>query len=271
MSIAGLSHGVWEQALVTAPAVAAAMSATAFTKTAFVELTAGLTRAAVGMEMVAWLQSAPSVDSMLFFDIAFGAASSEVVVVRDFPIAMRNYESDPPAWYIPIAIPATTRVSYRVSSSVASGGTINAYTQFQLSSPLTAQGAAICTALGLADPVTSLSTGSTVTVSTTNGVFGTAVQFSASTPHAARWVRIVPMTIANPSYRPVFVRLSLDSAGANVVGPITYLPSSAMADFRGIGITLPCWIPQGSDLHLSVATAQGGQTTAHRFAVHLFG
>lgn len=273
MSLVGLHSGIWTQAPDSA-GVTLTTSATAFTKSAYVQITPGLKQAAFGLQYHLYFADGPTVDFMYFVDIAFGASGSEVVVVRDYPAGFRNYNTNYGSGILPIAIPANVRVSMRVSSSAAGAQVVNVFPQMQYASPLSPAGASICTVIGLTNPVTSLAGGATLTSTGTTGQFGTAVQYSAAVPHTVRAIRAVVMSAGTTNFRSRMLRLSADSAGANVLGPAicTSDQGGSLSDMHIPNTEIfPCQIAKGSPLYLATAALVGGTAGTSSFALHLFG
>jgi hypothetical protein len=95
------------------------------TKGSYTELTSSTSKAIKGFFITFHGQNALTrATGFYLVDIAIGAASSEVDIVKNHPNAIRGEDSTSPRPYIsqffPIPIPAGTRLSARLQSNVAS-------------------------------------------------------------------------------------------------------------------------------------------------------
>lgn len=273
MSLAGITGAYWSQSQFSIATIT--LGTTAFTKTSYVQLTAGFTRAAVGLQ-ISWTNTnVANADWYFFVDIAFGTGGSEVVVLRDYPIPQRNFVQNYGSAILPFNIPPNTRVSMRVSSDNITAQVLQVVPQFQFASALNPSGSAITTTLGLANPVVSLAGGSTVAASAaTAATYGTPVQYSTGVPHRVRWIRAIPITTSTPSFSAVMLRVSADASGVNILGPQIFI-SSQSGNPADLHITYnelwPCDIAQGTPLYLSLATVTNVAATAMQFGLTLFG
>jgi|GEM_PF-5311999 len=274
MSLAALSGAV-APPTVNTTSVTVTASATAYTKGSWVQVTAGFTYACSGLKLSSWVSaSTPTIAYASFVDIAFGAAGSEVVVLRDWPCAQNAYNEQITWPWLPLQIPPNTRVSLRVSSTQSAAVAWNVLASFLPSSPLTPAGSGLVTCVGLANPVASFTGGSNVQIGSTQGVYGTPVLYASAVPHRVRWLSVMPVTVSGATYRLLTIKVSADASGANIIAPMLLLNSQGgnAQDWNPQQPALaPCDIAQGSPLYLSMSADLAGYSTVYTFGVHLFG
>lgn len=88
------------------------------TKGIYLEMIASTLHAAVGFYVTTWGGNPPT---RYLVDIAIGAAASEQVIVENLVIYSDNYDGNHP-YFIPLSIPAGSRVSARCQNASTSGG-----------------------------------------------------------------------------------------------------------------------------------------------------
>ncbi len=227
---------------------------TAFTKTGWVQLSAGEAQALTGF-FLTLLPGPTDGDGRTFVDIAFGGAGSEVVVLSNYYFAAGNFAYRCIVREIPIAVPANTRVSFRVSQGNTTAKETRCFFQPIYGSVLTPNNAAVCTTIG----TTGASLSGTVVIGG-NGSFGANVQLTTGLTHAVRHAMVSWFVYGSQNN---ILRFSTDTGGLNRVGPaIMQCTNDESYNLPLLPFALPANTP------LYVASTSFGTV---EFALYLFG
>lgn len=186
---------------------------TAFTKTAWVELMAGVAQAISGF----WLTIMPDpfdTPAVTFLDIAIGAAGSEVVIVNNFYFSAGSFAYFGIMKEFLIGLPANTRIAIRTSQGNVNAKITRVFFQPMYTSVLTPNNVAVCTTIGTTGVAL---TGQAVVGG--SGSFGTPVQLTTGLTHPVRSAHIAWFAYGSQSNH---LRLSTDSAGINRVAPALF-------------------------------------------------
>jgi hypothetical protein len=226
---------------------------TAFVKTAWSQLTAGLPQAISGFFLT--LMPDPfDTTANTFVDIGIGAASSEVPILENYYYTIGTFAYHAIMREFPLAIPANTRIAIRVSQGNANAKTTRVFFQPIFTSTLTPNNAMVCTTLG--------TTGASLTGTAViggNGSFGTPVLLTSGLTHPVR-----KFTASWFSYgsQHNHLRLSTDSAGTNRIGPALWQLSNDVSHNLPL---LPLALPANTPLYVSSNSFGTVQLAAYLF------
>lgn len=232
-------------------AVTTTGTANANTKTAWSELTSGVTYATAGI----WLHLNHGTNNgyWLAVDLGIGAAGSETVIVPNLVIYANAWNFY--GWlYVPITLPASTRVAVRIQSSTGTRALIVSAV-LDAAGHLGARSASVITAYGVT------TSGATVSASVDPGASAntkTAVEITSSTTRAAEGFLVAvtnkDVTLgANTSW---LMDICVGAAGAEVaIASNLGMYASPSTDSIGVGTIWlgPFWIPIPESTRLSAA------------------
>jgi hypothetical protein len=219
---------------------------TAFVKTAWTQVTAGLPQALSGM-LFTFMPDAFDTAAETTIDIAFGPPGSEVIVLADYFYTAPVFAYFGIMREFPIAVPANTRVSIRVAQSTAAAKTTRVFFQPIYASPLTPNNAAVTSTI-------------ISTVVGGNGAWGTPVLLTSGLPFPVRKMTLSWVGYGSQSNH---IRFSTDTAGVNRVGPAVWQFSNDQSYCIPL---LPFTLPINTPLYV---TSNSFGTVS--FALYLFG
>lgn len=229
-------------------------SASANTKGAYAELTAASPEAAKAVFIS--IHDATSGARRFLVDLAIGAAASEVVVVADVPFAPGDqFNTNCPGFYLPLAIPAGSRVAARVACSTGSSVCRIAVHL------IGGVGAAVATTYGAN---AGNSSGTTVDPGATPNTKGAYVELSAAISADIDEVVVIVSGLGNTT--PAGAAFSLDiatgpaSSEVVVVPDITFSSNAGFDIFNPLTFSAPVAIPSGTRLAARAAASTGDAT-----------
>ncbi len=210
-----------------------------------------------------------AIDTSTLFEVAIGAAGSEVVVVPE--IACGHSDANGYwNWRFPVAIPAGSRVSMRTQSAVVSK-TITAQVRL-LGGGVVPPEASAASGDGYG-MLTASSGGTVLTVATTINVKSAWTQLTASTIERARFMHVniqpVAGTVVTTGNGLVDIGVGAAAAEQVVVANVPYAVTGVEAG-RYAAITVPVTIPAGVRLAARYQADGIAVGTRPRVAVVMF-
>jgi hypothetical protein len=205
------------------------------------------------------------------FDIAFGSAGNEFIVVENMSYNFNSYRQLSGTITLPFAIPTGVRIAMRqqLAGVPAANSRIRVHASVLNNDVLRPRGYAQCV------PVGTVAVDHTSTISVEGGVWSAlgprleVVQAASFNVHAISvgLLRTLPIT----AYAAPQVRFTSDSNSLHLVAPVVTLGSFTDACGPCLPALVPCVIPTGAPLWVSVISGVGGGAITWHLGIHLFG
>jgi hypothetical protein len=226
---------------------------TAFVKTGWSQLTAGLPQAISGF-FLTFMPDPFDTTANTFVDIAIGASGSEVVVLENYYYTIGTFAYHGIMREFPLAIPANTRIAIRVSQGNANAKTTRVFFQPIFTSTLTPNNAMVCTTVG--------TTGASLTGTSViggNGSWGSAVTLTSGLTYPVRHLALSWFAYGSQHNH---LRFSTDTGGNNRVGPAVWQLSNDTSHNLPL---LPLALPANTPLYVSSNSFGTVQLAAYLF------